>query len=110
MILRYAIVLVVAALLARPAGAATQPPTNYDTYFLPDMFSIDRTPVTCGTAIFVLDKTLPEAGTNKGDGHIILNPDILETMPTVLKLYVAERECAYSIVGRTDEAKAECWA
>ncbi len=89
---------------------AAPPANNYDTYFLPDMFSIDRTPVSCGVAIFVLDKTLPVAGVYKGDGHIMLNPDILESMPTVMKLYIAEHECAHMVVGFKDEAAAVCWA
>jgi hypothetical protein len=101
---------VLLASLAMLMAHAPARANNYDTYFLPDMFSIDRTPVSCGTAIFVLDKSLPEAGVNKGDGHIVLNPDILDSMPSVLKLYVAAHECAYSIVGRKDEAKAACWA
>jgi len=90
--------------------AQANPNPNYDTYFLPDTFSIDRTPVSCGVAIFELDKSLPVAGVNKGDGHIILNPDILAGMPSVLKLYVAEHECAYSVVGPKNEAAAACWA
>ncbi len=93
------------------AGVAHANPTpNYDTYFLPDMFSIDRTPVSCGATIFELDKSLPVVGVNKGNGHIVLNPDILAGMPGVLKLYVAEHECAYSVVGRKSEAAAACWA
>jgi len=86
------------------------PTTNYDTYFLPDTFAIDRIPVSCGPEIFVLDKTLPVAGVNKGDGHIVLNPDILATMPSIMKLYVASLECADVVVGRKGPAAALCWA
>lgn len=78
-------------------------------YFLPDMFSIDRIPVTCGTDIFILDPHLPVAGVNRGNGDIVLNPDILDTMPTVLKLFVASRLCAETIVGR-DTSIDDCWA
>jgi len=91
-------------------GKALAVANNYDTYFLPDMFSIDRIPVSCGVDIFVLDKTLPVVGVNKGDGHIVLNPDILEGMPEILKLYVASHECAYTVVGHKNEAAAACWA
>ena len=106
------VVWIVSLLLLVLLGAAgsANAESNFDTYFLPDEFAIDRTPVSCGVAIFVLDKKLPVAGINKGDGHIVLNPDILASMPTVMKLYVASHECAYSIIGRKDEAAAICWA
>lgn len=90
--------------------ATAQAATNPDNYFPADTFSIDRTPVSCGTIIFMYDKSLPVAGLNKGNGIIAINPDILAGMPGILKLYVASHECAYSILGRKDEAAARCWA
>lgn len=104
------LVLVLALQIGWTGVAAANSTPNYDTYFLPDMFSIDRTPVSCGPTIFELDKSLPVAGVNKGNGHIVLNPEILGGMPSVLKLYVASHECGYSLLGRKDEAAVRCWA
>lgn len=88
------------------ARAATTP----DDYFPADTFAIDRTPVSCGTIIFMYDKTLPVAGRNNGKGIIAINPEILAGMPGVLKFYVASHECAYSVLGHKDEAAIRCWA
>ena len=98
--------LVFLAVAGTPAHAATTP----DNYFPADTFAIDRTPVSCGTIIFMYDKTLPVAGRNTDKGIIAMNPDILAGMPGIMKLYVASHECAYSLVGRKDEAAVRCWA
>jgi hypothetical protein len=100
---------IAAASLAQLVAPSARADSYPDNVFLPDMFSIDRIPVTCATEIFELDPKLPVAGKNRGDGHIILNPDILDSMPTVLKLFIAERECGRTLAGR-DEIKAACWA
>lgn len=106
----FLIVSILSAMLFLDPARAAPVQNNYSTYFMPDMFSIDRIPFSCGTVIFELDSKLPVAGVNRGNGHIVLNPDILESMPTALKLFIADHECAYTVVGRKDETAALCWA
>lgn len=101
----FALLLVTAA-----TGPSARAATTPDNYFPADTFAIDRTPVSCGTIIFMYDKTLPVAGRNTDKGIIAMNPDILAGMPGVVKLYVASHECGYSILGRKDESAVACWA
>lgn len=74
----------------------------------PGALTIDGIPVFCGNVPTLLSPAIPDVGINTGQA-IVLNPLLLNPLPTVLKLYVYAHECAHSVVG-PDEVTADCWA
>lgn len=88
------------ALLCEQAVAQVYPP---------GAFSVDGYPVSCFNNTFVLTSQLNDVGMNNGRGTIFLNPSILNSMPTVLKMYWVGHECGHSAVGPSEPA-ADCWS
>ncbi len=77
--------------------------------FPPGTFRIDRFPVACGRNITVLNPQLRDAGMNDLQGHIYLNPTVVDGLPTSLKFFIYAHECGHSMVG-PNESAADCWA
>jgi hypothetical protein len=77
--------------------------------FPPGTFSVDGYPIVCGPLTFVIVPGLPDVGINNGQGQILLNPQVMSALPTVLKLYWVAHECGHYFVG-ANEVAADCWA
>lgn len=77
--------------------------------FPPGTFAIDGIPVNCGPTTTILNPGLPDVAMADGNGNIILNPAVLNGLPTVLKLYWYAHECGHYHVG-ANEVAADCWA
>jgi len=71
-------------------------------------FSIDGVAFQCGRVPIIVDTSISDVGM-AGYGLIYLNTDYFEGLPTGLRLWWANHECAHHIVG-TDEMAADCWA
>lgn len=74
----------------------------------PGTFSMDGIPVFCGQLPTVLDSSIPDAAMNNGQA-ILINPAVVGTFPTELKLWAYAHECGHAIVG-ANEIGADCWA
>lgn len=84
------------------------PKQAFAQIFPPGSFSIDGFPVMCGPLPVILNYQLPDVGMNTGQA-IILNPNVLASLPTPLKMYWFGHECGHFAVG-PDEMSADCWA
>lgn len=62
----------------------------------------------CGTRPTVMDPQFDSWG-GAYPGFLILNPERLKGLPTVVKFYVYAHECGHQFVGRDEEA-ADCFA
>jgi hypothetical protein len=69
---------------------------------------LDGHKATCGTRSTVLDPNLDDYGAAY-PGYLILNPKLLATVPTVVKLWIHAHECGHQFRG-PDEEKADCFA
>jgi hypothetical protein len=88
-----------AALFASQLSAQTFPPGT---------FKIDGIPVFCSNT-FTVYRNMNDVGMNDGQGHIYINPMVLASQPTVLKLFWYAHECGHTMVG-SSETGADCWA
>ena len=64
--------------------------------------------VQCGKVDILLDKDLPSEG-GAGDDVLVLNPDMLQKQPKIVRLFVFKHECGHLTVGDS-ELKADCYA
>jgi hypothetical protein len=69
-------------------------------------FTLDGFPVVCGPLPTVVAQ-LPDAAMNNGQA-ILINPFVLASFPTVLKLWAYAHECGHVFSG-ADEIGADCW-
>ena len=69
---------------------------------------IDRHRISCGNRATVLDPNLDDYGAAY-PGYLILNPKLLEKVPTSVKLWIHAHECGHQFRG-SDEEKADCFA
>ena len=69
---------------------------------------IDKVRITCGNRATVLDPNLDDYGAAY-PGYLILNPKLLERVPTAVKLWIHAHECGHQFRG-PDEEKADCFA
>lgn len=76
--------------------------------FPPGTYSIDGIPVGCGPVTIVEDTSLNDVG-QASPGLIRLNPNVLASLPTTLKLFWVSHECGHHVVGLSEDA-ADCWA
>lgn len=87
---------------------ASAPPAMAQAVYPPGTFRIDGLPVSCGPTVFILNPSLPDVGMAQ-PGVIHMNPNVLWSMPTSLKLFWASHECGHQVVG-ANESAADCWA
>ena len=64
--------------------------------------------VRCKDVRVVTDRGLPSEGA-QAPGLLILNPDMLNEQPAVVRLFVFHHECGHHNVGDS-ELEADCWA
>jgi hypothetical protein len=83
----------------RPAGAETWAGTT---------ITLSGRQVSCGKVDILLDKELPSEG-GAGDDILVLNPDMLQKQPKIVRLFVFKHECGHLTVGDS-ELKADCYA
>ncbi len=69
---------------------------------------IDKVRINCGNRSTVLDPNLDDYGAAY-PGYLILNPKLLERVPTPVKLWIHAHECGHQFRG-PDEEKADCFA
>jgi hypothetical protein len=86
---------------AKNAGAGAK-------IFPPGQLNIDGYRMTCGNRATVMDPGLDDYGAAY-PGYLILNPKLLSTVPTVVKLWIHAHECGHQFRG-PDEEKADCFA
>ena len=65
--------------------------------------------VYCRNATILVDHQLPNLGISDTEGNIILNPDLLNEQPLVVRWFVFYHECGHTHVGAS-ELLADCWA
>lgn len=70
--------------------------------------AIDGNRMICGKRPTVLDRSLDDFAAAY-PGFLILNPDLMKRVPTVVQLWIYGHECAHQFIGRSEEA-ADCWA
>lgn len=66
-------------------------------------------PFTCGQFPTVLDPLLSDYAAAPYKGFIILNPKLMPTVSTPVKLWIFNHECGH-VLGISDEAKADCFS
>jgi hypothetical protein len=88
-----------AALLLTPAAAQRA---------ASDSVQLAGRTVHCKNARVVTDRGLPSEGA-EAPGVIILNPDMLNEQPVIVRLFVFHHECGHHNVGES-ELEADCWA
>jgi hypothetical protein len=64
--------------------------------------------VRCKDVRIVIDRGLPSEGA-EAPGVLILNPDMLNEQPAIVRLFVFHHECGHHNVGDSELA-ADCWA
>jgi hypothetical protein len=64
--------------------------------------------VHCKDVRVVTDRDLPSEGA-EAPGLLILNPDMLNEQPAIVRLFVFHHECGHHNVGES-ELEADCWA
>ena len=64
--------------------------------------------VRCKDVRVVTDRGLPSEGA-EAPGLLILNPDMLNEQPAIVRLFVFHHECGHHNVGDS-ELEADCWA
>lgn len=64
--------------------------------------------MNCGRAEIMIDRELPSEG-GAGDDFLILNPDMLNEQPKIVRLFVFTHECGHLNIGDS-ELGADCWA
>ena len=64
--------------------------------------------VRCKDVRIVTDRGLPSEGA-EAPGVLILNPDMLNEQPAIVRLFVFHHECGHHNVGDS-ELQADCWA
>ena len=96
-----------ASAAAAAALALATAPAQAQVY-APGQFTIDGIALSCGAYPTVVTTQIPDAGMFNGRA-ILLNPNALGRMPTVLKMFVYAHECGHAVVG-ADEVAADCWA
>jgi hypothetical protein len=64
--------------------------------------------VRCKDVRIVTDRGLPSEGA-EAPGVLILNPDMLNEQPAIVRLFVFHHECGHHNVGDS-ELEADCWA
>ena len=64
--------------------------------------------VRCKDVRIVTDRGLPSEGA-EAPGVLILNPDMLNEQPAIVRLFVFHHECGHHNVGES-ELEADCWA
>ena len=74
----------------------------------PGQLVLDGFPVVCGPYPTVITPQLPDSAMFNGQA-ILLNPMVLNQLPTVLKLYTYGHECGHAVVGMSETA-ADCWS
>lgn len=62
----------------------------------------------CSKAEIMIDRSLPSEG-GAGDDFLILNPEMLNQQPPIVRVFVFKHECGHLSVG-DDELKADCFA
>ena len=88
-----------AVLLLSPAAAQTA--AN-------DSVQLAGRTVRCKDVRIVTDRGLPSEGA-EAPGMLILNPDMLNEQPAIVRLFVFHHECGHHNVGDS-ELEADCWA
>ena len=73
----------------------------------PGKLKIDKHRMVCGRRPTVMDPKFDSWG-GAYPGYVILNPDMLKTLPTPVKLFIYAHECGHQFVGRNEEA-ADCF-
>lgn len=66
-------------------------------------------PVACGNVTYVVTPQVNDVGTANPGGVIYLNPNLLASSSTSMKLFWAAHECGHFVTG-PDESMADCWA
>lgn len=98
------------------ASLAQRPPT-VDEYAAhasnakiipPGKLVLDGYRLTCGRRPTVLDPTLDDYGAAY-PGFLILNPQLIDRVPTAVKLWIYSHECGHQFRG-PDEELADCFA
>ena len=74
----------------------------------PGQLRLDGWRMSCGNRSTVLDPGLDDYGAAY-PGYLILNPKLLNTIPTVVKLWIHAHECGHQFRG-PDEERADCFA
>jgi hypothetical protein len=87
------------ALLLNPAAAQTG---------AGDKVQLAGRMVRCKDVRVVTDRGLPSEGA-QAPGLLILNPDMLNEQPAIVRLFVFHHECGHHNVGDS-ELEADCWA
>jgi len=64
--------------------------------------------LACGKADILIDRELPSEG-GAGDSTLILNPNMLNRLPSTVRLFVFNHECGHLTVGDS-ELDADCYA
>src|SRR5262249_34533896 len=64
--------------------------------------------VRCKDVRIITDRGLPSEGA-EAPGVLILNPDMLNEQPAIVRLFVFHHECGHHNVGDS-ELEADCWA
>src|SRR6476661_4444785 len=64
--------------------------------------------LNCGKADIYVDRDLPSEG-GAGDTVLILNPDMMNQQPPIVRLFVFNHECGHLSVGDS-ELDADCYA
>jgi hypothetical protein len=88
-----------ATLLLTPAAAQGAPS---------DSVQLAGRTVRCKDVRVVTDRGLPSEGA-QAPGVLILNPDMLNEQPAIVRLFVFHHECGHHNVGDS-ELEADCWA
>lgn len=74
----------------------------------PSDYSVEGTPLTCGTAKLVLNPKLDDVAAAE-PGYMIINPAAFDKLPKIVRLYAYGHECGHLQHG-PDETSADCSA
>src|SRR5262249_42961667 len=73
-----------------------------------DSVQLDGRTVRCKGVSVITDRGLPSEGA-EAPGLLILNPEMINEQPPIVRLFVFHHECGHHNVGDS-ELEADCWA
>jgi hypothetical protein len=90
------------------AGLCTLPLPAQSEEWVGRSVTIGGRKVACNNAEIMIDRSLPSEG-GAGDDFVILNPEMLNSQPKTVRIFVFTHECGHLTVGDS-ELKADCYA
>jgi len=102
------LVLLLTALLSFTAASAITNRASAGEQLVGRSVTLAGRKMSCGKADIMIDRDLPSEG-GAGDTVLILNPNMLNQQPPIVRLFVFKHECGHITVGDS-ELDADCYA